>query len=276
MSSLQQNTSVEAVSKGQLWTGRVLSGIAVLFLTMDTGFKLVAPAAMAAEATAQLGYPAHLLPIIGWIEAVLLVLYLIPRTSVFGAALDWVSWRRRRHALPHRQSAVHPPVVPDLHRHAAVARAVAARSAAAAGSAAVVGAPTRSAAAVYSLCDRRRFPGPGPGAGRYGGIRPHGPPGFPRERQDFRDASGEHGIRLRHVGAGRAAGIPSHPPEDVHARERRLGASGLDDGAFGRRQTGGGPERHCHGMGARALIAATQARNSQEAIARAAQSTTAG
>ncbi len=84
------NTSVEAVSKGQLWTGRVLSGIGVLFLTMDTVFKLIA-SQMAAEATAQLGYPAHLIPVIGWIEAILLVLYVIPRTSVFGALL-WTGY----------------------------------------------------------------------------------------------------------------------------------------------------------------------------------------
>lgn len=89
-SSYQQKTSVEPVSKGQLWTGRVLGGIAVLFLTMDTVFKLVA-SNMAAEATAQLGYPAHLMPIIGVIEAILLVLYLIPRTSVFGALL-WTGY----------------------------------------------------------------------------------------------------------------------------------------------------------------------------------------
>ncbi len=90
MNLQKSNTSVEAVSKGQLWTGRVLSGIAVLFLVMDTVFKLVA-STMAAEATAQLGYPAHLIPIIGWIEAILLVLYLIPRTSVFGALL-WTGY----------------------------------------------------------------------------------------------------------------------------------------------------------------------------------------
>lgn len=91
MNSLQQaKTSGEAVSKGQLWTGYVLSGLGVLFLTMDTAFKLVASAA-AAEATAQLGYPAHLIPVIGWIEAVLLVLYVIPRTSVFGALL-WTGY----------------------------------------------------------------------------------------------------------------------------------------------------------------------------------------
>jgi hypothetical protein len=85
------NSPNSAISKGQIWAGRILAGIAVLFLTMDTAFKLVAPAAMAAEATAQLGYPPHLLPIIGWIEAVLLVLYLVPRTSVFGALL-WTGY----------------------------------------------------------------------------------------------------------------------------------------------------------------------------------------
>jgi hypothetical protein len=91
MSSIQQRvTSVEALSKGQLWTGRVLSGIAVLFLTMDTLMKLFA-SSVAIETTEQLGYPGRLLPIIGWIEAVLLVLYLIPRTSVFGALL-WTGY----------------------------------------------------------------------------------------------------------------------------------------------------------------------------------------
>jgi hypothetical protein len=90
-SSLQQpNASIEAVSKGQLWAGRVLTGIGVLFLVMDTMFKLVA-SQMAAEATAQLGFPPHLIPIIGGIEAILLVLYLIPRTSVFGALL-WTGY----------------------------------------------------------------------------------------------------------------------------------------------------------------------------------------
>ena len=82
---------IQTISKRQIWTGRILGGIAVLFLTMDTVFKLVAPAAMAAEATAQLGYPPHLLPVIGVIEAILLVIYLIPRTSVFGALL-WTGY----------------------------------------------------------------------------------------------------------------------------------------------------------------------------------------
>ena len=92
MSSLQQSsrTPVEPISKGQLWTGRVLSGIAVLFLTMDAVLKLFL-LANAAEVTEQLGYPPHLLPVIGWIEVVCLVLYLIPRTSAFGALL-WTGY----------------------------------------------------------------------------------------------------------------------------------------------------------------------------------------
>lgn len=91
MSSLQQTvTSDQPVSKGALWTGRVLSGLAVAFLTMDTGFKFFATN-MAAEATEQLGYPGRLIPVIGWIEAILLVLYLIPRTSTFGALL-WTGY----------------------------------------------------------------------------------------------------------------------------------------------------------------------------------------
>jgi hypothetical protein len=90
MNSSQQNTPVEAISKGQIWTGRVLAGIAVLFLIMDTTFKLVV-SHMAVEATEQLGYPARLIPVIGWMEAILLVLYLIPRTSVFGALL-WTGY----------------------------------------------------------------------------------------------------------------------------------------------------------------------------------------
>ena len=89
MNSMQQS-NVEAVSKGQLWTGRVLSGMGVLFLIMDTAFKLIA-SPMAAQTTEELGYPVRLVPVIGWIEAILLVLYLFPRTSVLGALL-WTGY----------------------------------------------------------------------------------------------------------------------------------------------------------------------------------------
>jgi hypothetical protein len=72
------------------WAGRVLTGIAVLFLVFDTTIKLLA-AKEAVDGTVQLGWQAHHLPIIGAIEVVCLVLYLIPRTAPLGAVL-WTGY----------------------------------------------------------------------------------------------------------------------------------------------------------------------------------------
>jgi hypothetical protein len=74
----------------QVWTGRVLSGIVVLFLAMDATMKLLrVPAAV--EGTKQLGYPTGVIVGLGIIQLVCLVLYLIPRTSVLGAIL-WTGY----------------------------------------------------------------------------------------------------------------------------------------------------------------------------------------
>lgn len=70
-----------------LLAGRVLSGIAMAFLTFDTVFKFVASPEMMAANTAQLGLQPHHLPIIAAIQAICLVFYLIPRTSPVGALL---------------------------------------------------------------------------------------------------------------------------------------------------------------------------------------------
>jgi hypothetical protein len=72
------------------WTGRACSGLAVLFLTVDALMKLlVVPEAV--ETTMALGYPAHVVPVIGIIQVVCLVIYLIPRTAVLGAVL-WTGY----------------------------------------------------------------------------------------------------------------------------------------------------------------------------------------
>ena len=72
------------------WAGRILTGIAVLFLTFDTAIKLfLSPEAV--EGTVQLGYQAHHLPILGVIEVVCLALYLVPRTAPLGALL-WTGY----------------------------------------------------------------------------------------------------------------------------------------------------------------------------------------
>jgi len=78
------------IPKEHLWTGRVLSGIAVLFLTVDAVMKLL-QVAPAVEGTVQLGYPTHVIVPLGIVQVVCLALYLIPRTAVLGAIL-WTGY----------------------------------------------------------------------------------------------------------------------------------------------------------------------------------------
>ena len=73
-------------SRTMLWTGRVVTGIVVLFLVLDSGMKLL-QMPQVREAMAPLGYPAELGLVIGIIEAICLVLYVVPQTAVLGAIL---------------------------------------------------------------------------------------------------------------------------------------------------------------------------------------------
>jgi hypothetical protein len=68
--------------------GWVLSGLVILFLAMDAGGKLIAPAMMIANSP-PLGIPADtgLYQQLGLILAVCGVLYAFPRTAVLGAIL---------------------------------------------------------------------------------------------------------------------------------------------------------------------------------------------
>ena len=79
-----------AASTTTRWAGRILTGLAVLFLVFDTTIKL-AGAREAVEGTVQLGWAAHHLPILGVIEIACLVLYLVPRTAPLGAVL-WTGY----------------------------------------------------------------------------------------------------------------------------------------------------------------------------------------
>ncbi|HEU4700035.1 MAG TPA: DoxX family protein [Gemmatimonadales bacterium] len=82
--------TVPGVSRRARLAGRVLSGIAVLFLAVDTLGKLARPAAVIAG-SAELGFAAHHVPILGVIEVVCLLLYLVPRTAPLGAVL-WTGY----------------------------------------------------------------------------------------------------------------------------------------------------------------------------------------
>jgi hypothetical protein len=74
------------VSRAALWTGRVLGGVAVLFLLFSATVKLLrAPQAL--ESFEQLGYPPSVALGIGLIELACTLFYLWPRTSFAGAVL---------------------------------------------------------------------------------------------------------------------------------------------------------------------------------------------
>jgi DoxX-like family len=76
-------------SSARLW-GRILSGIAVAFLTFDVAIKF-ANTKEAIEGTTQLGWQAHHLPVLGTIGLACLILYIIPRTAPLGAVL-WTGY----------------------------------------------------------------------------------------------------------------------------------------------------------------------------------------
>src|SRR5262245_13120866 len=78
------------MSNKQVWTGRILSALAVLFLLLDAVMKLLrVPAAV--EGTKQLGYGEDVLVVLGIIQVVCLIAYVIPRTAVLGAIL-WTGY----------------------------------------------------------------------------------------------------------------------------------------------------------------------------------------
>lgn len=66
--------------------GRILTGIAVLFLVFDTAIKF-SGAREAVEGTVQLGFQPHHVLTIGLIELACLIVFLIPRTAPLGAVL---------------------------------------------------------------------------------------------------------------------------------------------------------------------------------------------
>lgn len=74
--------------RGMLWAGRIITGIVISFMTFDVGIKLIGMDVVR-DSMLRLGYPLSLASgfEIGVIEAICLILYVIPRTSVLGAIL---------------------------------------------------------------------------------------------------------------------------------------------------------------------------------------------
>jgi hypothetical protein len=73
-------------SKKGLWTGRVLSGLAILFLVFD-GVTKVLKVPQVMQASAELQFPDRTIPVIGAVLLFCTLVYAIPQTSVLGAVL---------------------------------------------------------------------------------------------------------------------------------------------------------------------------------------------
>lgn len=77
------------LSKKSIWTGRVLSGLAISFLIFDGLIKFfmdkLPPEAL--EAGAALQWPLELMPTVGTILLICTIIHIIPVTSVLGAIL---------------------------------------------------------------------------------------------------------------------------------------------------------------------------------------------
>jgi hypothetical protein len=86
MASTTAVTSAPNVSKGSLWTGRVISGLAVLFMLFDCITKILR-LPQVVDATVKVGYPASTVLPIGVTLLICVILYIIPRTSILGAVL---------------------------------------------------------------------------------------------------------------------------------------------------------------------------------------------
>ncbi len=76
-------------TKLKLWAGRILSGVSILFFTMDGGFKVLRPQMMIDMSPPSLGWPADtgVMILLGSLLLISTALYAYRRTSVLGAIL---------------------------------------------------------------------------------------------------------------------------------------------------------------------------------------------
>jgi hypothetical protein len=83
MSAVGQPVSI---SNRAIWTGRVMSGLVILFMLLDGGMKLI-PMDVVLKASEPLGLPGSLARTLGVLSIVSTLLYAFPRTAVLGAIL---------------------------------------------------------------------------------------------------------------------------------------------------------------------------------------------
>ncbi|MGB2670316.1 MAG: DoxX family protein [Candidatus Acidiferrum sp.] len=93
MSSVNQSPAIAPsaasavpISKGMIWTGRVLSALPVGLMAFSAALKFLKPAPVM-QSFAHFGYPESEIVILGVLELLSCIVYVIPRTAVLGAIL---------------------------------------------------------------------------------------------------------------------------------------------------------------------------------------------
>lgn len=84
-------TDIENISKSRLWTARIMSGIVILFMLMDSIMKFIQPEQVV-TGTVDLGFSVHHLIPIGILGLISILLYAYPRTTILGAILLTGYW----------------------------------------------------------------------------------------------------------------------------------------------------------------------------------------
>jgi hypothetical protein len=84
--TIQATTHSAPATSLQVWSGRVTSTLAILFLAFDGAIKVL-QLAPAVDASAALGYSASMTLAIGYLLLACLAAYSIPRTATLGALL---------------------------------------------------------------------------------------------------------------------------------------------------------------------------------------------
>ena len=88
MATLAESAAAAPSTSARVWTGRILSGLAIALLLVDAGTKLVAPQ-FAIDNSPPLGWELDIATVrtLGVLLLIPTLLYTWPRTAVFGAVL---------------------------------------------------------------------------------------------------------------------------------------------------------------------------------------------
>jgi hypothetical protein len=91
MTTIQATLPTTAAPKTKVWTSRIMGGLVIAFMLVDSTFKFIVNEAIL-KGTTDLGFQPHHLPVMGTLALVATLLYIFPRTEIIGAILLTGYW----------------------------------------------------------------------------------------------------------------------------------------------------------------------------------------